>query len=204
MQKFLDETGEIFRNPDASQNDIARSMDVCGNNSGIPEKVGERGIYQKRDGCCGANLVKKKNVLWDRMEAETKLEVCKTVFICIYHRADFLEVIGEVIMPLLLSNIIDKGVIGGRGISYIVTMGIIMIVTALFMMTGGVGGAYFAIKASTGFNIDQYNTGSLITRLTNDITQIQNMIQMMLRLALRAPGMLIGALNTFAVPGSLL
>ncbi|WP_136479311.1 ABC transporter ATP-binding protein [Acetivibrio thermocellus] len=122
------------------------------------------------------------------------------------------EVIGEVIMPLLLSNIIDKGVIGGRGISYIVTMGIIMIVTALFMMTGGVGGAYFAIKASTGFandlrkdlfrqiqkfsfnNIDQYNTGSLITRLTNDITQIQNMIQMMLRLALRAPGMLIGAL----------
>jgi len=45
------------------------------------------------------------------------------------------EVIGEVIMPLLLSNIIDKGVIGGRGISYIVTMGIIMIVTALFMMT---------------------------------------------------------------------
>jgi len=42
---------EIFRNPDASQNDIARSMDVvCGNNSGIPEKVGERGIYQKRDG----------------------------------------------------------------------------------------------------------------------------------------------------------
>lgn len=87
-----------------------------------------------------------------------------------------------------------------------------MVVTALFMMAGGVGGAYFAIKASSGFandlrkdlfhqiqkfsfkNIDQYNAGSLITRLTNDITQIQNMIQMMLRMALRAPGMLIGAL----------
>lgn len=122
------------------------------------------------------------------------------------------EVIGEVVMPLLLSNIIDYGVNGGRGIYYIIAMGITMVITALCMMAGGVGGAYFAIKASSGFandlrkdlfnkiqkfsftNIDQYNTGSLITRLTNDITQVQNMIQMMLRLALRAPGMLIGAL----------
>jgi len=122
------------------------------------------------------------------------------------------EVIGEVFMPLLLRNIIDNGIVGGRGITYIATMGVLMIFTALLMMAGGVGGAYFAIKASTGFatdlrkdlfnqiqkfsfkNIDQYNTGSLITRLTNDITQVQNMIQMMLRLALRAPGMLIGAL----------
>ena len=123
-----------------------------------------------------------------------------------------IEVIGEVVMPLLLSNIIDKGVVGSRGIPYIIGMGITMVITALFMMAGGVGGAYFAIKASSGFandlrkdlfsqiqrfsfnNIDQYNTGSLITRLTNDITQIQNMLQMMLRMALRAPGMLIGAL----------
>lgn len=122
------------------------------------------------------------------------------------------EVIGEVVMPLLLSNIIDNGIVGGRGTSYIITMGITMVITALCMMAGGVGGAYFAIKASTGFandlrkdlfnqiqkfsfkNIDQYNTGSLVTRLTNDITQVQNMIQMMLRMALRAPGMLIGAL----------
>ena len=122
------------------------------------------------------------------------------------------EVIGEVVMPLLLSNIIDNGVNGGRGIPYIIMMGAAMVITALIMMAGGVGGAYFAIKASTGFandlrkdlfkqiqkfsftNIDQYNTGSLITRLTNDITQIQNMLQMMLRMALRAPGMLIGAL----------
>lgn len=122
------------------------------------------------------------------------------------------EVIGEVVMPLLLSQIIDYGVSGGRGISYIITMGITMVVTALCMMAGGVSGAYFAVKASSGFandlrkdlfdkiqrfsfaNIDGYSTGSLITRLTNDITQVQNMIQMMLRLALRAPGMLIGAL----------
>ncbi len=122
------------------------------------------------------------------------------------------EVIGEVVMPLLLSNVIDYGVSGGRGISYIITMGVTMVVTALCMMAGGVGGAYFAIKASSGFandlrkdmfnkiqrfsfsNIDRYNTGSLITRLTNDITQVQNMIQMLMRMALRAPGMLIGAL----------
>jgi ATP-binding cassette subfamily B multidrug efflux pump len=122
------------------------------------------------------------------------------------------EVIGEVVMPLLLRNIIDNGVVGGRGVAYIIAMGITMVFTALFMMSGGVGGAYFAIKASTGFandlrkdlynkiqgfsfnNIDQYSAGSLVTRLTNDITQIQNMIQMMMRMALRAPGMLIGAL----------
>lgn len=122
------------------------------------------------------------------------------------------EVIGEVIMPLLLSNIIDIGVRGGRGTSHIIAMGITMVVTALLMMAGGVGGAYFAIKASSGFandlrkdlfrkiqtfsftNIDQYHGGSLITRLTNDVTQVQNMVQMLLRMALRAPGMFIGAL----------
>ncbi len=122
------------------------------------------------------------------------------------------EVIGEVVMPLLLSKVIDYGVSGGRGTSYIITMGITMVITAFLMMAGGVGGAWFAIKASSGFandlrkdlfnniqefsfnNIDQYSTGSLITRLTNDITQVQNVMQMMLRMALRAPGMLIGAL----------
>ena len=122
------------------------------------------------------------------------------------------EVIGEVVMPWLLSNIIDNGINGGKGVSYIIAMGITMVVTALCMMAGGVGGAYFAIKASSGFandlrkdlfrkiqrfsftNIDQYQPGSLITRLTNDITQVQNMIQMLMRMALRAPGMLIGAL----------
>ncbi|HOQ76768.1 MAG TPA: ABC transporter ATP-binding protein [Thermoclostridium sp.] len=122
------------------------------------------------------------------------------------------ETIGEVVLPWLLSKIIDVGVLEGRGVLYIIAMGVTMIVTTLIMMAGGVGGAWFAIKASSGFandlrkdlfgqiqrfsfaNIDQFNTGSLITRLTNDITQIQNMIQMLLRMGLRAPGMLIGAL----------
>lgn len=122
------------------------------------------------------------------------------------------EVIGEVVMPTLLKRIIDNGIDGGKGTSYIIIMGITMIVTALLMMAGGVGGAWFAIKASSGFandlrkdlfsriqqfsfkNIDHYSTGSLVTRLTNDVTQVQNIIQMMMRMALRAPGMLIGAL----------
>ena len=80
------------------------------------------------------------------------------------------------------------------------------------MMAGGVGGAYFGAKAAVSFaadlrkdafdkvqtfsfaNLDQFSTGSLVTRLTNDITQVQNLINMALRMMLRAPGMLIGAL----------
>ena len=64
------------------------------------------------------------------------------------------EVIGEVVMPFLLSKIIDVGVTGNRGVPYIIAMGITMIFTALCMMAGGVGGAYFAIKASSGFAND--------------------------------------------------
>ena len=60
------------------------------------------------------------------------------------------EVIGAVVMPVLLSNIIDKGVIGGRGTAYIVSMGLLMTVTALIMMAGGVGGAYSPLKPPQG------------------------------------------------------
>lgn len=87
-----------------------------------------------------------------------------------------------------------------------------MIGTALLMMMGGVLGAYFAVKASVNFagdlrrdvfakvqkfsfaNIEKFSTGSLVTRLTNDITNIQNVLSMGLRMLLRAPGMLIGGL----------
>ena len=64
------------------------------------------------------------------------------------------EVIGVVVMPRLLSNIIDKGVVDEKGIPFIIAMGITMVITALIMMAGGVGGAYFAIKASSGFAND--------------------------------------------------
>ncbi|MBQ7846707.1 MAG: ABC transporter ATP-binding protein [Clostridia bacterium] len=94
------------------------------------------------------------------------------------------------------------------------TMGtaVLMVLVALLMMLGGVGGSYFGSKASVNFaadlrrdlfakvqgfsfaSIDKFSTGSLVTRLTNDVTQIQNVVNMMLRMMLRAPGMMIGAL----------
>ncbi len=121
------------------------------------------------------------------------------------------EVIGEVVLPKFMANIINIGA-AGHDVPYIVGMGAAMIVTALVMMAGGIGGAYFAAKASISFssdlrsdvfdkvqkfsfaNLDQFSTGSLVTRLTNDITQVQNLLNMALRMMLRAPGMLIGAL----------
>lgn len=120
------------------------------------------------------------------------------------------EVAGEVLLPAFMANIINIGAVE-HNIPYIIATGAIMFVTALIMMAGGVGGAYFSAKAAISFaadlrsdvfrkvqtfsfqNIDSFSTGSLVTRLTNDITQVQNVIMMGLRLLLRAPGMLVGA-----------
>ncbi len=138
------------------------------------------------------------------------------------------EVIGEMLMPKLLAYIIDFGVkhetanmpgwleglynLLGTDSALVVALAVGMVLTALLMMIGGVGGAYFGAKASVNFaadlradiyrkvqtysfsNIDKYNTGSLVTRLTNDVTQMQNFVNTLLRMALRSPGMLIGAL----------
>ena len=138
------------------------------------------------------------------------------------------EVVGEVLMPKLLSYIINIGVkeetenipavlawlfdrLGGNA-GFIIAMMVGMILTAVLMMIGGVGGAWFGAKASVNFaadlrediyskiqgfsfaNIDKFSTGSLITRLTNDVTQLQNFVNMMLRMFFRSPGILIGAL----------
>lgn len=121
------------------------------------------------------------------------------------------EVVGEVVLPKLMANIINVGA-AQRNVPYIIGMGIVMVITAFLMMAGGIGGAYFAAKAAISFssdlrsdvfdkvqkfsfsNLDQFSTGSLVTRLTNDITQVQNVINMALRMMLRAPGMLVGAL----------
>lgn len=121
------------------------------------------------------------------------------------------EVVGEVLLPKFMANIINIGAVN-HNVPYIIGMGACMVVTALLMMAGGIGGAYFAAKAAISFssdlrsdvfdkvqkfsfsNLDQFSTGSLVTRLTNDITQVQNLINMALRMMLRAPGMLIGAL----------
>ena len=122
------------------------------------------------------------------------------------------EVIGEVLMPRYLASVINAAtahtLTTGSGIA---TAGL-MVLTALAMMAGGVGGAWFGAKASVSFaadlrqdvydkvqtfsfaNIDKFSTGSLVTRLTNDVTQLQNFINMLLRMCLRAPGMMIGGL----------
>ena len=143
------------------------------------------------------------------------------------------EVLGEVVMPRLLAYIIDYGVNNNltdmpawlRVIydwchtspdatngPFVVAMAVGMGLTAIIMMIGGVGGAWFGSLASVNFaadlrediyrkvqsfsfsNIDKFNSGSLVTRLTNDVTQLQNFVNTLLRMALRAPGMLIGAL----------
>ena len=120
------------------------------------------------------------------------------------------EVIGEVLMPFCLAKVINGA--AEHGWEYALGYSGVMVLIALLMMAGGIGGAYFGAKASVNFaadlrsdvyarvqkfsftNIDRFSTGSLVTRLTNDVTQVQNMINMMLRMALRSPGMLIGAL----------
>ena len=122
------------------------------------------------------------------------------------------EVAGEVFLPMFLGQMINAGVDGTLTVQKSILYMSLMILTALLMMAGGVGGAYFGAKASVNYssdvrrdvykkvqefsfaNIDKFSTGSLVTRLTNDITQIQNFVNTLLRMCLRAPGILIGAL----------
>ena len=122
------------------------------------------------------------------------------------------EVIGEVLMPMLLAGVINAGNAGTLTVGSSIGTAGLMILTALFMMAGGIGGAYFSSKASIAFagdirndlytkiqsfsfgNIDRFSTGSLVTRVTNDVTQMQNFVAMVMRMALRAPGMMIGGL----------
>ena len=122
------------------------------------------------------------------------------------------EVIGEILMPMFLGMIINGATDGTLTPQKSLGIAGLMILTALLMMAGGVGGSYFGAKASVYYSndirrdvykkvqtfsfadIDKFSTGSLVTRLTNDVTQIQNFVNMLLRMCLRSPGMLIGAL----------
>ena len=121
------------------------------------------------------------------------------------------EVIAEMIIPILMGNIVDKGINGGS-LDYIIRTGLIMILVALFGLMAGLGGAYFGAKASTGLarnlrkkmfdniqtfsfsNIDKFSSSGLVTRLTTDVTNIQNSYQMILRMAMRAPASMIIAM----------
>ena len=122
-----------------------------------------------------------------------------------------LEVIMETIIPLMMASIIDDGVsVGNAG--HIYKMGALMLAAACFSLFSGFMGGKYGAKASTGFarnlrkamyeniqtfsfsNIDKFSTAGLVTRLTTDVTNIQNAYQMLLRMCMRAPASLICAL----------
>ena len=121
------------------------------------------------------------------------------------------EVFGEIWLPKLMSLIINNGV-ANRDTGYILRIGLVMLAAVVLMIIGGTLGNYFAAKASVGFSadlradlfrkvqtfsfadIDDYSTGSLITRLTNDVQQIATFINMGLKMTLRSPGMMIGGI----------
>lgn len=125
------------------------------------------------------------------------------------------EVAGEIVLPKIMASMIDSGIgaeVAGLGTGYILSRALLMIACICIMIIGGIGGHFFAIRASVYFsadlrqgvfekvqnfsfkNIDNFSTGSLVTRLTNDITQVQNMVRMLLIMAMRSPGMLIGSI----------
>lgn len=121
------------------------------------------------------------------------------------------EVIMEMIIPKLMATIVDDGVIAGN-MDVIYSVGAKMLVAALIGLMVGILGAMFGSHAATGFarnlrrgmfrniqtfsfaNIDKYSTAGLVTRMTTDVTNIQNAYQMMLRMAIRAPASMIVAL----------
>ena len=132
-----------------------------------------------------------------------------------------LEVIMEMIIPLLMASIIDDGVNSGD-LNHIYKIGGLMIVVALIGLWAGLMGAKYGARASTGFarnlrkamfeniqtysfsNIDKYSTSSLITRLTTDVTNLQNAFQMILRMAMRAPAsMIIAMVMAFSINAQL-
>ncbi len=123
-----------------------------------------------------------------------------------------LEVVMEMMIPLLMAKIIDDGVNAGN-MNIILSTGGMMLVLAVIGLLAGIGGGVFGARASAGLamnlrakmyrsiqaysfaNIDKFSASGLITRLTTDITNIQNAYQMLLRMAMRAPMSLIIAMT---------
>ena len=125
------------------------------------------------------------------------------------------EVIMEMIIPLMMASIIDNGINGNGGagnMRHVFLIGCLMVVAAAFSLTFGFLGGKFGASASCGFaknlrkamfeniqtfsfsNIDKFATSGLVTRLTTDVTNLQNAFQMILRMAMRAPASLILAM----------
>lgn len=132
-----------------------------------------------------------------------------------------LEVVAEMLIPLIMSSMIDEGINEGN-MQHIIMTGLLMGACALIGLFGGVMGGIYGAKASAGFarnlrmamfeniqsysfaNIDKFSTAGLVTRLTTDVTNIQNAYQMILRMCFRAPFSLIIAMTmTFIINAKL-
>ena len=121
------------------------------------------------------------------------------------------EVLMEILIPLVMAEMIDKGIMGSD-VNYTVWMGVLMIVMAIVSLCFGALGSRFGAKAGMGFaknvrkavfekvqsfsfsNVDKFSTASLVTRLTTDVNNVQSAFNMMIRMAFRAPVMMVGAL----------
>ena len=122
------------------------------------------------------------------------------------------EVVCELILPLLMANIIDVGINAGAGLAYILKQGGLMVALACLSMFAGVMATKYTATASMGFganlrrgmfnkiqefsfaDIDRFSSASLVTRMTNDVNAMQMMLGFALRMLVRAPIMLIAAL----------
>lgn len=158
--------------------------------------VGDKPLLLRRD-----NLVK---TLSKYIKEFTKDSILTPVFMII-------EVICEMIMPLLMASIIDEGVENGN-LNHIYKTGGLMVVCAVIGLLSGLIGAKLAARASAGFarnlrkgmfdniqrfsfaNIDKFSTAGLVTRMTTDVTSVQQSYQMLLRMCMRAPATLVIAL----------
>jgi len=121
------------------------------------------------------------------------------------------EVILEVLLPVLMASVIDRGVEAGD-MNYVLKLGIVMLGVAMLSLLAGTLSGIFAARASMGFgrnlrkamydniqdfafqNIDHFSTAGLVTRMTTDVTNVQNAFQMIIRMFVRAPIMMISAL----------
>lgn len=121
------------------------------------------------------------------------------------------EIILEVVIPLIMAELVDKGVYNGD-MNAIAKIALELIICAILSLVCGILQGKFAAKASSGFaknlredlyykvqdysfsNIDKFSTSSLVTRLTTDVTNVQNAFQMIIRVAVRTPLMLIFSL----------
>ncbi len=121
------------------------------------------------------------------------------------------EVLMEILIPFVMTEMINVGIKGDGGISFTVKAGLLMILMAIVSLCFGALGGMTAARAGMGFgknlrgalfgkvqdfsfaNVDKFSTASLVTRLTTDVTSVQNTLMMLIRMAIRSPFMLVGA-----------